>query len=221
MESRSTNSMMVFLIVVLFGVAIFGTVRYIQFSQELSDNPWQNYKADVIARAHSGVLDARKIWKDNHVPHYRLVIDRVASGGEPTCQQDVEIIDEKVATTYSDTCATLSIGFGPDSADWKQPAEPFEPTVYGLFDLAEHDTSELFWSGQGVGCMFYLLEVQYDRQLGYPTRLDYRAQTAPSQIGFPVKAEYFREGEATPVAACPDVEVEDGPVITAKITPMQ
>ena len=221
MESRSTNRMMIFLIFILFAVAIFGIVRYIGFSQQLEDNPWQNYKADLLARAHSGVLDAQKTWSSHPVAHYRLVIDRTAADGQSTCHQDLEVSGENLVTTYQDTCIISSASWGPLAPGWKPPTPVFETTVSQLFATAARDTSEIYWSTQGTGCQFILLDAQFDSQLGYPTQLAYRVQSPPVQMGFPVRAEFFRDGEGTPVANCADIQLRDGPIIKAQLTPMQ
>ena len=223
MESRSTNRMMIFLIFILFGVAIFGIVRYIGFSQDLSDNPWQNYKADLLARTHSAVLDAEKTWSSHTVGHYRLEIDRVQTDtpGAPDCKQDLEVNDETVVSTYTDTCTTGLVSFEPPAIGWKAPDPPFETTVTQLFATAQRDTADILWTRQGIGCQFVTLELKFDPQLGYPTELAYRVQSPPVQMGFPVRAEFFRPGEATPASKCQDIQLADGPIITVQLTPMQ
>jgi hypothetical protein len=227
MERRSTQRMMIALLIMLVGGAIFGVVRLIGFSQTLSDNPWQNYKTDLLARAHTDLTNAERLWNDHRLAHYRLTVEWAGpapdSADAPRCQQDVEVRDEAAVTTYLDSCTAGSADhLQPMSPGWLPPSPRFAATVSQFFTAIEHDTSRIYWTAQGVGCDFITLEVSYDSQGGYPARMAYRVQPPPSQMGFPIDSAYFLPDEATPdPGGCRAANPVDGPIITLQLTPMR
>ncbi len=115
-------------------------------------------RADPI-RDQLGILDAaRTLWAAQRISHYRMLVKM------GTCQHEVEALNEKVVQTYQNTCQ-----------------EP-DVTVSALFDRIADEITNIQWAN--YPCDFLAIHATLDPVRGYPTRIDYKQESAsPANIG--------------------------------------
>jgi hypothetical protein len=101
--------------------------------------------------------DARELWEERQIPHYRLVAEY--SHQMSYCREDVEVRDEKVVNVFEEE-GCEAFGF---------------LSVSELFDMFERFVgSEATRPPISNGCEYYYVEAVYDKQLGYPHFLQTR-----------------------------------------------
>jgi hypothetical protein len=118
------------------------------------------FASRVVATTETPLAAAYARWSLRPFDTYRLVVEESAV----RCRQDVAVRGEGVVKQFSDTCRTVP---------W---------TVAGLFMLAERNHSTRYpCVDQGCACDTVMTaRVQYDAQLGYPNRLEFRWAIEPN-----------------------------------------
>jgi len=197
----------------LIVVAVIVVIRLFEFNATLPPEAWKTASDKQLADYAAAVQAARTAWQRQGVGHYELIIVRHSSLLDAnaeliTCTQDVEVRDETVAATIASNCTAQPAFYSP-----ALKGKPTPPTISGLFDQIASDTRGITWSAEGIGCSYLALSVAYDRDWGYPHRVDYHWQQPPPEFGYPINARYFLPGTATPTAKCVSALLADGPII--------
>lgn len=97
--------------------------------------------------------EARMQWMEQPIPRYRLVIERPLLN----CQQDLEVRHERVVQVFEHTC----------------PIEELTMTdLFNRIDRLDGLNNLGFLNTRTCGCESFInAAVQYDQELGYPTRV--------------------------------------------------
>jgi hypothetical protein len=107
-------------------------------------------------------------WQAASIHHYRLTVERTWVAGpisketEHPCQQEFEVLDEKVIHTNYDSCVT-----------WPPLGLPQTVTVSTLFSIIEDNIKQLEWRDP---CSLYVAYPRYSTQYGYPIEIKYQTE---------------------------------------------
>jgi hypothetical protein len=102
-----------------------------------------------IATTPTDLLEAKSRWTNNPIRHYRLKVQHYRSiYPYVNCFQDVEVVNEKVVTTYEDSCT---------ANDYLQRFKPLDNTVTELFAKLQKETTTILFREQNYpGCPEYM-----------------------------------------------------------------